>query len=133
MKIVIWTLTALIATVWTGLVALAVQLTEWAIHGLASGQPGTGWWGQAPWPAPDWLAFWIDPAAVQALKTAWLAAWGWMAHNAPGLAGGLDWLLPLMWVVWGLVLLCVVAVAGLLHWLVVRTTASPANRQPGRM
>lgn len=130
MKTLVWALTALIATVWTGAVALAVQLTEWVMAGLASGQLGHGAWGQAPWPAPAWLTLWIDPAAVQALQSAWLTAWDWMARNAPSFNGALDWLPPLMWVVWGVVVLCMVALAGLLHWLIGRTTAQPGIRQP---
>ena len=132
MKTLIWAFTALLATVWTGAVALAVQLTEWVIAGLASGQVDTGAWGQAPWPETAWVALWIDPAALQALQAAWLAAWDWMLLSAPRLAGVLDWLPPLMWVVWGLVLLAMLAVAGLLHWLVGRSTAPSVVRGPAR-
>ena len=133
MKTLVWALTALIATVWTGAVALAVQLTEWATAGLATGQLGTATWGQEPWPAPTWLALSIDPDAVQALRTAWWGAWGWMVQHAPSFAGALDWLPPLMWVVWGMVVLCMVALAGLLHWLIGRTTAQPGIRHPLRI
>jgi hypothetical protein len=55
MKTLLWAFTALIATAWTGAVALAVQLTEWAIAELGSGRLTSGAWGQDPWPAPAWL------------------------------------------------------------------------------
>ena len=130
MKTLLWAFAALIATAWTGAVALAVQLTEWAIAELGSGRLTSGAWGRESWPAPAWLTLWVDPFAVQALQAAWLTGWSWMAEHAPRFTGALDWLPPLMWAVWGLVVLCLLGVAGLLHWLIHRGTSTPPTQPP---
>ena len=132
MKTLLWAFTALIATAWTGAVALAVQLTEWAIAELGSGRLNHGAWDPTPWPTPAWMSLWVDPVAVQALQAALMTAWAWMAEHAPRFTGVLDWLPPLMWAVWGLVVLCLLSVAGLLHWLFNRGTSTPPTHTPNQ-
>jgi hypothetical protein len=36
MKVLIWSVAALLAAVWTGMVALTVQLSDWLLHAVAA-------------------------------------------------------------------------------------------------
>lgn len=114
MKPLIWGLTAVLATVWTGLVWLTHTLSEWLL-GTVNGEAiaGTGGaLGSLPLPPlPDWLAPWINAA--------WLADWqafgagllGWLGGVMPSADALMTWIGPLLWIGWGLGLLTLVALA----------------------
>lgn len=108
----VWALVALFALPWTLLCLAAHWLLtgpDWSAGGV---QHWMAWLEQ--WQIPVWLAAWLPMDAVTALKT-WLTALGpWIEQTlglAPALAG---WLVPLLWMVWGLgaLVLALFGVAG---------------------
>jgi hypothetical protein len=125
MKTLVWLLCALLVAVWTGSVAAVLALTEWMLAAAAGVQPGAavgevvggamGTLGQ--WPVPAWLAPWVDVAGLEALQSVALGAVQWLGQVWPDAGSLMAWLTPLAWVVWGLVVLALVAVAALVHWL----------------
>lgn len=124
MKTLIWLLCALLVAVWTGTVAAVLALTEWMLAAAASAQPGAAVGdvvgSVAQWPVPAWLAPWLDMAGLQSLQSlqaAALAAMQWLGQVWPEPATLMAWLTPLAWVVWGLVVLALLAVSALVHWL----------------
>ncbi|GLS16648.1 hypothetical protein [Hydrogenophaga electricum] len=132
MKTLIWSLTALLAVLWTGLAVLTHRVTDWLLGTLAAGalDQAAGSVGAPTPPAlPDWLAPWLD--------TATLAAWQALAADLlRGLSAVLPsgdavmaWLGPLIGVGWGLGMALLLAVAGVLHWLAGRW--NPARTAPG--
>jgi hypothetical protein len=126
MKILIWSIFSLIVSALTGVVAVAVQVTEWVVSTVATGQIGELATSVEALPVPAWLAVWFDPAAVEAMRAVLVEAIGWLSVSLPGLAGTVDWLAPLMWVGWGLVVLLILTATVFLHGLVGRVKTSPA-------
>lgn len=133
MKWLLWSVVALAALFWTGLVAVGAQLSDWLAGVVASGQAVEVARGAAQWPVPAWLGLWVDPAWVALLQQAWADAFTWLSDllpATPGWAGSLlGWVAPLLWVVWALGLGLMLLLAGGLHWLMARRDAAA---QPSR-
>lgn len=115
MKTGLWLIVGLAIVFWSLAGVLALQLTQW----LASALPQ--WAGKLPpmaqWPDPSWLAFWVDPALLQALQAAlvWLLeVLRWVMPSADALGSVLSLLLGLLWAAGLLLLLGLGLVAHLL-------------------
>ena len=117
MKIALWIVFALLAALWTGMVLVSAELTGWLATTVASGQAGDVISNVGQWPLPAWLALLIDPAWVQGLQAAWVQVMGWLGQSGPALGGVVSWLIPLMWIVWGVVMLTMLAAAVAGHFL----------------
>ena len=130
MKTLVWGLTALLATGWTGLVWLTHQITGWLLGSLDSGalQSAGGAVAGLPLPPlPAWLAPWIDTAWLGAFQ-AWSATLlGWLGAVLPAGDTLMAWIGPLLWVGWAMVLIPMLGVAALLHWLVGRAVSQQAS------
>lgn len=133
MKTLIWSLTALLAALWTGFIALVHQLTGWLLSavdaGALQGAAGTVG-GLALPPVPAWLAPWVDTASIAALQSFVVSLVQWLGAVMPSGDAVMAWVGPLLWVGWGLVLVPMLAIAGLLHWLTGRATAQQAHARP---
>ncbi|QBM26283.1 MULTISPECIES: hypothetical protein [Hydrogenophaga] len=133
MKTLIWSLTALLAALWTGFIAAVHQLTGWLLSaidtGSLQGAAGTVG-GLALPPVPAWLEPWIDTASIAALQSFVVSLVEWLGAVMPSGDALMAWVGPLLWVGWGLVLVPMLAIAGLLHWLVGRTTAQQTGARP---
>ena len=120
MRWLIWVGFALVWGVWTAGVAVAAQLLGWLASVLGAGDGGNV--AQAvqaiPWPA--WLLAWVDRAWLDTMATAVAQSWAWLTKVLPVAATVAGWLVPLAWVVWGLVTAVLLAGAIGLHWLVGR-------------
>ncbi len=123
MKLFIWGLTALFAAGWTGLVWVTHQLTGWLLGAIDAGtlkDAGGAVAGLPVPPLPEWLNLWIDTAWLGALQ-AWSAELlGWLGAVLPSGDALMAWVGPLLWIGWGLGLLALLALAGLVHLLVGR-------------
>ena len=102
----VWALTAVCAAGWT--------LLCWLLHQLVNGPDwqalGDGAWLEwlARWRLPAWLGDWLPLGAVGDLQ-AWLVALGpWLESALTYVPGLLGWLMPLLWLGWGLGLLVLV-------------------------
>lgn len=118
MKPLIWVLTAVLTLVWTGLAWLTHSLSAWLLGTVDAGtlQSAGGALGGVPLPPlPPWLAPWFDPA--------WLADWqafgagllSWLGGVLPSGDALMTWVGPLVWVVWGIGLLSLLALAVAAH------------------
>lgn len=117
MKIALWIAFALLAALWTGTVLVSAELTGWLATTVASGQAGDVINNVGQWPVPAWLNLWIDPAWVEGLQAAWVEVMGWLGQSGPALGGVVSWLIPLMWIVWGGVMLAMLTAAVAGHFL----------------
>lgn len=101
--LLVWALVAVVAVPWTGACLAAHWLLTGPDWSAVGAQGAVAWLEQ--WRIPVWLADWLPMHAITALKT-WLTAlspWVEQALSmAPALAG---WLVPLLWIGWGLGLL----------------------------
>ena len=69
MKKIIWIAFAALAALWTGFVALTLQLANWVLSLIAGSQvPGAAALGTAQWNPPAWAAPWVDPSWLKGLQ-----------------------------------------------------------------
>lgn len=127
MKTMIWVAFLVLAGLWTGLVALTVQVTDWLLGAVASGQASDLASAAGQWPVPAWLALWVDTAWLQDLQAAWVGVVQWLGQVLPSADGLMGWITPLLWTGWALVMLLLLACAVAGHWLAGRLGA-PAPR-----
>lgn len=120
MKIALWIGFAVLALLWTGGAAAVAQLVQWSAQGLAAGgaAPLSGIATGAALPA--WLSAWVDPATWSAAQQAVAGALTTASESLPAIGTALGWLVPAVWVVWGLGLAALVGFTVLLAWLIAR-------------
>jgi hypothetical protein len=120
MKLALWSVFVLFVLLWTGLIGLAEQLTEWLLASTATGQVGDLASQALQWPVPAWLSPWVDTAWTQAVQDSALGLVQWLGQVMPSASSLMGWVSPLMWTLWalGLVFLLALAVGG--HWLLQR-------------
>ena len=124
MKTAMWILSSLLALLWTGLAAVTAQVVGWAGQRLASS--GTGTLGEAAtaFALPSWLGPWVDTATWNAWVQAIAGAAAWLERAFPALGDAVGWLVPAVWVMWGLGLAALLALALVGHFALGRLTGS---------
>lgn len=120
MKLLIWMVFGLIGLVWTGGAFLAAELTQWAGQALVSGEAASLGKDIARLPVPQWIALWVDPALIQAMQSTVLWALEALREGLPLLGSAVGWLVPLVWVLWGLGLVAMFLLACGAHVLLSR-------------
>jgi hypothetical protein len=120
MKVALWIIFAVLALLWTGGAAAVAQLVQWSAQGLASG-------GGAPLGTiasdasmPSWLSAWIDPASWGAAQQAVAGALAALSDSLPAIGTAVGWLVPAVWVAWGLGLVALISFTVLAYWLIAR-------------
>jgi hypothetical protein len=114
MKILIWTITTVVALLGTLLVAVMAFTMGWLSDNMAG---GADWVKQlAQVPAPAWLSLFLDPATVEWLRSASTQVITAVAAGLPWLAPLLGWVGPVLWVVWFVILICIIGLAMGLHY-----------------
>lgn len=124
-----WGLFALLALLWTGGALLVAELAQWSAQALSSGTLAEAGRELASRPLPSGVAVWIDPAWAEAMRS--LMLWGLQAGSdlLPLAGAAAGWLVPLVWVFWGLGMLVLLALALGAHLVLRRFTAkAPAGR-----
>lgn len=121
MRFALWATVTVLALLWTGGAALVAELVDWAAREAASrGTDAVVASAAGTVTLPSWLSPWVDVstwnAAVSAVGEAIRAA----QASLPSLGSMLGWLVPAVWVVWGLGLALLLALAAGGHWLVGR-------------
>jgi hypothetical protein len=120
MKTLIWSITALLALSWTGLVWLASSLSAWLLGVLDPGRlkdAGHTVAGLPLPPLPEWLAPWFSPAWLADWQTFGTSLLDWLGGVLPAGDTMMAWVGPVLWVGWGLGLLTLVVLAATGHWL----------------
>ncbi len=117
------------ALVWTVSAAVLVSLVGWLAAN--AGETG-GLTGQiAQWPVPEWLASWVGPEFLTWLRSTTTSMMGWGFAALPALGSVLEWLAPLVWVVWALGMVCLLVLAGGAHYAVGRALRPALNNRGG--
>jgi hypothetical protein len=120
MKLALWSVFVLFVLLWTGLIGLAEQLTEWLLVSTATGQVGDLTSQALQWPAPAWLSPWVDTAWIKAAQDSALRLVQWLGQVLPSASSLMGWVSALMWALWalGVAFLLALAVGG--HWMLQR-------------
>lgn len=124
MKIVLWVAIAVLMALWTGFAALSAGLVGWLLSAVADGQISGAAQAVGQWPIPPWLGVWIDPGMLENLQATWLNAVQWLNTVLPSAGTLTGWVVPLIWVVWGVVSLCLLVVAVIGHVLTGRLSSA---------
>jgi hypothetical protein len=117
MKIVIWLLCAFLALIWTAACWIGASLVGWLAAGLAGGTAAELAARAAKWPAPEWLGLWFDPAVLAWMQEAFAAMLVAMEQGLPLLGTAAGWLVPLIWIVWGMGAVGLLILAGCAQWI----------------
>lgn len=120
MKIALWLVTLVLALLWTAGAALTAGVTGWAAGLIASGQAIDVGTSVAQLPVPAWIALWVDPALVQATQEAVLWMLTTFRDSLPWLGAMVGWLVPVIWIGWGIGMVALLALAMGGHLLIGR-------------
>ncbi len=111
MKALIWGVFALAILLWTGISVLVVNVIEWSAQQLSKGSPAFLETATSSIAIPIWMSPWLDPSSW---ATIFMSIQGMLASTAaavPFLGSMLGWLAPVVWIVWGLGVLGLLALA----------------------
>ena len=112
MKIAVWVVCLVLLGLWTGGTLLLVGLTEWGVRQLASGEAAALGGAVAQWPVPAWASIWVDTAWIQAAQGGLTWALQALDGTLPLLGSVVGWIVPLIWVLWGLGVVLALLLAG---------------------
>ena len=120
MRFLIWAITGFLVLLWTGAAAmlaagvnwLAASVADTAIRNVQS---------PAQWPVPEWLTVWIPSGVIEQLKAGLVGPLASLVSSASWIAPALGWLPVAIWIVWGLVLVLMLALAAGAYLLLTRT------------
>lgn len=128
MKLLIWVLFGIFASLWTTAAWLLVRMSAWVADTVAAG-------GQVDWvgrvaesPPLLVLADWLDDGVYQWVQDALVGLLQSLDTVLPWLGSALGWLVPFVWVLWGVGVLLMLVLAGGAHLLLGRLPADPAPR-----
>jgi hypothetical protein len=125
MKRIVWIVSAVVVVAWTLGALLTAELVEWAAGALSAG--GAADIGRAVlgWPVPAWLSAWADPAWIEAGRDGMARLLQSMSDALPFVGSALGWMTPVVWTIWALGTVLVLAIAGVCHMLAGRRRRGP--------
>ena len=120
MKIAVWVIFSVTALLWTVGSYIAVKLTQWGTQMLATASFEQLNSNVTQWPLPEMLPLWFDAGSILALQHLALLSLEAFRNAMPYMSTMMGWLVPVIWIVWGLGILCLLMMAGGAHWLASR-------------
>lgn len=121
-----WIVFALLAVFWTGGAWITATATHWLAEALASGNAAQVGRDLAAMPLPAWLQFWVDPAWLQAVQAMVRWALDGAVAGIPFAGALAGWLVPAVWVAWGVGFALLLLGALAVHLMVRRFAGRPA-------
>jgi hypothetical protein len=120
-SLLIWIVFAVVALFWTIAAWVAAAALGWASELLGSG--GADGLGAAVggWPIPAWITRWVDIQSLHAALDGLAMTLDSLQQAWPWLGGLIGWLVPAVWLGWGLGLLLLLVPAIGVHLLVRRS------------
>ena len=131
MRLVIWIAFGVLMALWTGFASISAGLVGWLLSAVADGQISGAAQAVGQWPIPAWLGTWIDPGMVENMQATWLNLVQWLSQVLPSAGTLTGWVVPLMWLVWGVVSVCLLVAAVIGHLLAGRHPTRPHMLHPG--
>jgi hypothetical protein len=113
----VWSVFGVMALLWTAGAWSVAALTGWVAELVGSGQAFEIGKAVAAWPIPAWLTYWVDIGAIHFVLDALVQGLEALRGAWPAIGSALGWLVPLVWVGWGLGLALLLAAALGLHLL----------------
>lgn len=122
----VWIVFVVLAAVWTVAALLATELAQWLAQAVASGRAADLGQSAAQWPIPAWLGAWVDPALIAWIQDGVLWSIEALRGAGPTVGAAIGWLVPLVWLAWGLGFALLLLLAGVGHLLAGRLRARRA-------
>jgi len=120
-KWLVWCCFGALALLWTAASYVTAAVTRWGGQALVGGGfDGAGRVLSQPWPLPEAMLPWIEPAMLHALQQMILVSLDALRDALPFMGAAMGWLVPLIWAAWGFGLLLMLALAGGAHWLLAK-------------
>ena len=111
MKILVWSVFVFAVLLWTGVAVISAQAIEWASQRLLADAPAALETATGNIVIPPMISPLLEPAAWATLFQTVQSALASTAAAIPLLRSMLDWLVPLVWIVWGLGAVALLALA----------------------
>ncbi|MBL8328033.1 MAG: hypothetical protein JNJ71_04210 [Rubrivivax sp.] len=131
MSWLIWIVFAVLALGWTGLSWLGASGLEWVGGQLAGGGAVDLAGALSSWSLPTWLVVWLDLGWLQSMQMFFVDVMESLREAWPWIGAAVGWLVPLIWIVWGLGMALLLLLAVLGHWLV-RRGSGPGPSAPAQ-
>ena len=112
MKALVWGIVALVAVLWSAGIAVLASASGWLARSADQAAGSVKGLGELTLPA--WVDTWLDPAWREVLVAFTVGSQEALAWVTPWVGPVLEWVAPLLWVVWGfgMVGLLLLAVGG---------------------
>ncbi|WP_416759898.1 hypothetical protein ACNI65_23855 [Roseateles sp. So40a] len=120
MKTFLWSVTGLLALIWSGLAWAAAGLVRWTVEALSTGRAAELGKTAVEFKFPAWTEPFLDTGLLEAVQALvqWLLE---MAGTGAPMAGtAIGWLVPLVWIGWALGLTVLIVIALVLNYLIKR-------------
>lgn len=111
MKLVIWCVFLVVAVLWTFASSILVEAIEWSSQRFSSGQPPNLESITSQIVIPPWLSPWLEPSSWAMIFQSIEFFLANVTAAVPALGSLLGWLVPLVWIGWGLGILALLALA----------------------
>jgi len=131
-KALLWSAFVLLGSLWTAVAALTARLARWLLETATGAGAAEALGSAVRAPLPEALVPWIDPVWLAVPRELALDAVQWAQQFAPSPEALMGWVSPLVWTVWGLGMLPLLAATLLGHWLISRNARAPVRAEPGR-
>lgn len=118
MKTLVWSLFVVVTLLWTGVALVSVGVSEWLLSLLAGGASLTGQMTTVGIPA--WLQIWVDPQWIEAFGAMLTPMIETLSHFIPSTATLNTLVSIVVWLVWGVGMVCLLVGAVAVHWLLGR-------------
>lgn len=127
MKILLWLVTLFIAALWTLGIAVMASAAGWLASQAGAGAGvGADWATQlAQFPLPAWIESWLNTVWVEQLRASSVQLLGWLGKALPAASPILGWIAPLLWIIWAIVLLPILALAVGAHFMLRKWNNTP--------
>lgn len=128
MKLLVWSVFALFALLWTVLAWIVARLAGAAAVAVREqgGMPASA---ETPWnwQLPPELLPWIDPAVLLYLQQMMSWSLEGLRDALPFFGVLLGWIVPLTWIGWAMGMVLMLAAAAFAHWLAARAQEPARN------
>lgn len=102
MKVLLWGGVAFLSVLWTGGAALLSQAVVWASRRMSEGPALTVEAAASSFIIPVWLTSWFDPTALMMVLQTVQGVLGNFFTVLPTMGMVLAWLVPAIWITWGI-------------------------------
>lgn len=101
MKVLLWGGVAFLSVLWTGGAALLSQAVVWASRRMSEGPALTLEAAASSFMIPVWVTSWFDPTALNMVLQTAQGFLGNFFSVLPTMGMVLAWLVPAIWMTWG--------------------------------